>query len=84
LTLVAAAAILLALRGNGAREAAFFTAFASLASLAFLVGVYWTTPLDYDYHVTTSVRRVITAPIVFAAAMAPLLLSRAPGDQTLR
>lgn len=81
---ISAAAILLALRRDQAREAALFTAFVTLASIAFLVGVYWTTPLDYEYHVATSVRRVITAPIVFAAAMAPLLLSRATGNQRSR
>ena len=50
-----------------------------------MVAIYWVTPLDFDYHVATSVRRVITSPVVFAAAMAPLLLwPRARGDQSAR
>lgn len=58
------------------RAAALFTLFVAGTSLAGLLVVYWTTPLDFDYHVATSVRRVITAPILFAAAMTPLLLTR--------
>jgi hypothetical protein len=84
LVLVAAVSILFALRRDHLRGAAVFTAFVSLASLAFLVAVYWATPLDYDYHVATSVRRVVTAPLVFAAAMAPLLLSGGTRSQTAR
>jgi hypothetical protein len=58
------------------REAGLYTLFVAGASLAAMVGVYWVTPLDFDYHVATSVRRVVTAPVLFAAAMTPLLLSR--------
>ena len=75
LALLAAGAALLALGRPGSRGAALFTCFVGLASLAALVGVYSTTPLDFEYHLATSVRRVVTAPLVFAAAMAPLLLA---------
>jgi hypothetical protein len=42
------------------------------------------TPLDFDYHVATSVRRVVTAPVLFAAALAPLLLVAAAENQPPR
>jgi hypothetical protein len=72
---LAALSILFALRRPTARDAALFTLLVVTSALVALLGVYWITPLDFDYHVETSVRRVITAPVVFAAAMAPLLLS---------
>lgn len=84
LVALAVVAVGLAVRRPAGRDAALFTAFVVLSSLAALVVVYWTTPLDFDYHVATSVRRVITAPAVFAAAMAPLLLSYTSQSQTSR
>jgi len=69
-------AIVLAFLRRERRAAALFTLFVTGSSLAGLLTVYWTTPLDFDYHLATSVRRVITAPVLFAAAMTPLLLSR--------
>ena len=76
LVALAAAAIALALWRPAGRELAAFTLFVTLSSLAALIAIYWTTPLDFDYHVATSVRRVVTAPVLFAAAMTPLLLTR--------
>lgn len=73
---LAAAGIAIGLLRRNARDAALYTLFITVSSLMTLLGLYWATPLDFDYHVATSVRRVITAPVVFAAAMAPLLLSR--------
>jgi hypothetical protein len=81
LVFIVAAAMLIALRRVEAREAAIFTAFVALGSFAFLVVAYWATPLDYDYHVATSVRRVVTAPVLFVVSMAPLLLSRSKDGQ---
>ena len=75
LVALAGCGVALALVRRGTREAAFFTLAVVLGSLAAMVAVYWLTPLDFDYHIATSVRRVITAPVVFAAAMAPLLLT---------
>ena len=63
------------------RRAATFTAAVALGCLAAVLAAYWTTPLDFDYHVATSVRRVITAPALFVAAMTPLLLSRVAIDR---
>lgn len=57
------------------RPAAVFTSAVALGCLAAVLVVYWTTPLDFDYHVATSVRRVVTAPVLFVAALTPLLLS---------
>jgi hypothetical protein len=65
---------------RGERRLAAFTVAIAGASLAAVLAVYWTTPLDFDYHVATSVRRVITAPVLFVAAMTPLLLGRLPVD----
>ena len=62
------------------RRAAAYTAFVAVSSLAAVLAAYWSTPLDFDYHVATSVRRVVTAPILFVAAMTPLLLSRVAVD----
>lgn len=74
---LAAAAAALAWRQPSGRATARFTVGVALSSLLAMLAVYWTTPLDFDYHLATSVRRVITAPVLFAAAMTPLLLSRA-------
>ena len=63
------------------RRAATFTAAVALGCLAAVLAAYWATPLDFDYHVATSVRRVITAPALFVAAMTPLLLSRVAIDR---
>jgi hypothetical protein len=49
-------------------------------SLAGLVLAYWTTPLDFDYHLATSARRVISGLVLFLAAATPLLASRAAAD----
>ncbi len=58
LVALAVAAIVLALWRPAGRGLAVFTLFVTLSSLAALVAIYWTTPLDFDYHVATSVRRV--------------------------
>jgi hypothetical protein len=39
-----------------------------------LVFVYWATPLDPSWHLRQSARRVVTGPMLFAIALAPLLL----------
>lgn len=77
LVVLAVAAAGLALRRPAGRETALFTVGVTLSSLAAMLAIYWTTPLEFDYHLSTSMRRVITAPVLFAAAMTPLLLSRA-------
>ena len=76
LVALAALAVLLGLFRRGRRgAAATFTGAVALAALAGFLAIYWVTPLDFEYHLATSVRRVITGPVLFAAAMAPLLLS---------
>jgi hypothetical protein len=42
-----------------------------------LVYVYWSTALPFDYDLDTTARRVIMSPLLFAAALAPLLLEQA-------
>jgi hypothetical protein len=44
-------------------------------SLAGLVLAYWTTPLEFHYHLATSARRVVAGPVLLAAALTPLLLA---------
>jgi hypothetical protein len=47
-------------------------------ALAGLLIAYWTTPLPFHYHLATSARRVVTGPIFYLAALAPLLARREP------
>ncbi len=51
---------------------ASFAVVGALLALAGLVVAYWTTPLPFHYHLATSGRRVITGPLFFLAALAPL------------
>lgn len=69
------------LRRPPVRDAALFTIFVVMTALATFLVIYWVTPLDFDYHVATSVRRVVTAPVVFGLAMTPLLLSSGARDR---
>lgn len=70
---LAVLAVAWAWRAGRQREAAF-AAGVVLLSLAGLVLAYWTTPLDFRYHLATSARRVVTGPVLLAAALTPLLL----------
>lgn len=74
-----ALAFVLALR-EGQRAAPLFVGSTIVLSLAGLVLAYWTTPLDFDYHLATSARRVISGLVLFLAAATPLLASRAAAD----
>ena len=49
-----------------------------MLALAGLIVAYWTTPLPFHYHLATSGRRVITGPLFFLAALAPLDGPRGP------
>ena len=55
-------------------------------ALAGLLVAYWTTPLPFHYHLSTSARRIVTGPIFFLAALTPLVAREAsdapryPGD----
>jgi hypothetical protein len=49
-----------------------------------LVLVYWATPLDYHVHLALSARRVVTGPVLFAAAVVPLLLESAIRSRSSR
>ena len=53
---------------------ASFAAAGALLALAGLIVAYWTTPLPFHYHLATSGRRVITGPLFFLAALAPLVV----------
>jgi hypothetical protein len=52
------------------------------AILAFLgnAAVYWISPLDVHFYINTSAARVVSSTTLFCAAVAPLLLSEALGD----
>jgi hypothetical protein len=49
------------------------------AILAFLgnAAIYWISPLDIHFYITTSAARVVSSTTLFCAAVAPLLLSEA-------
>ena len=61
-----------AFRRGRRREVSFVVAVACVA-LAGLVLAYWSTPFPFHDQLATSARRVITAIVLFAAAMTPLL-----------
>jgi len=68
----AALATVLAFRSGSRRPASFALGTVGLSLLG-LVFAYWSTPLDFDYHLATSARRVVTGPVLFWSALAPLL-----------
>jgi hypothetical protein len=76
---LAALASWLAIRA-GERELPLLAAATFLLSLAGVVLAYWTTPLDFDYHLATSARRVVSGPVLLLAVLTPLLASRAAAD----
>ena len=73
---LAAVAFVLALRA-GQRAGPLLVAATVALSFAGLVLAYWTTPLDFDYHLATSARRVISGLVLFLAAVTPLLAREA-------
>jgi hypothetical protein len=62
-------------RAGAAAGAAFTIGVVALCLLA-LVLAYWTTPFELHGHLATSARRVITGPLLFWAAVAPLLADK--------
>jgi hypothetical protein len=60
---------------RGRRDAVAVTAVIVLA-LASLIVAYWTTPFELHYHLATSARRVITAPILAWAYLLPMVWGR--------
>jgi hypothetical protein len=74
LALVAAA---LAWVYGGARRGPLLVGALVVLSFAELVFVYWATALPFDYDLDTTARRVIMTPLLFAAALAPLMLEQA-------
>jgi hypothetical protein len=70
-----AVATVVAWRGGAAAGAAFTMGVVALCLLALLLA-YWTTPFELHEHLATSVRRVITGPLLFWAAVAPFLADK--------
>lgn len=62
----------LALRA-GERTLPVLAAGTFLLSIAGLILAYWTTPLEFDYHLATSARRVVSGPVLLLAVLTPLL-----------
>jgi hypothetical protein len=74
---LAVVAAVLAWVYGGARRGPLMV-FAVLAlSFIELVLIYWATSLPFDYDLNTTARRVIMAPLLFAAALSPPLLEQA-------
>ena len=71
------AAVALAWFYGGARRGPLLVLGLIVLSYVELVFVYWATSLPFDYDLNTTARRVITSPLLFAAALAPLLLEQA-------
>jgi 4-amino-4-deoxy-L-arabinose transferase-like glycosyltransferase len=61
-----------AFRRGRRRDVSFVVAVACVA-FAGLMLAYWSTPFALHYQLATSARRVVTAIVLFAAAMTPLL-----------
>jgi hypothetical protein len=72
--LLAALTVLAALRGR--RRDALAVAARVLLCVAAIVFAYWTSRFEIHYHLATSARRVVTAPILAWAFLVPLLWSR--------
>jgi hypothetical protein len=68
------AALLLAYRYDGDRLAAALVLSTFVLCLVALVGSYWATPYDFGWHLRTSADRVVISPVLFVAALTPLLL----------
>jgi 4-amino-4-deoxy-L-arabinose transferase-like glycosyltransferase len=62
-------------RSGAAAGAAFTMGVVALCLLALLLA-YWTTPFELHAHLATSARRVITGPLLFWAAVTPLLADK--------
>jgi hypothetical protein len=60
---------------RGRRDAIPVTAAIALALVSVVVA-YWTTPFEIHYHLATSARRVITAPILAWAYLLPMVWGR--------
>jgi 4-amino-4-deoxy-L-arabinose transferase-like glycosyltransferase len=73
---MALVAAVLALRAGRLRGALLLASSLTLAVLG-LVLAYWTSPLELDFHLLTSSSRVVTAPVLLAAALTPFLLADA-------
>jgi hypothetical protein len=74
---LAVAAIALALRYAPRRESPLLVLGTSLAALLGLVVAYWLTPFPFEWHLDRSASRVVTGPLLFAAALTPFLLAEA-------
>ena len=68
---------LLAWRAAPDRRGVRFVALTLLLSFAGLLLVYWATPLDVAWHLRQSSRRVVAGPVLFLAALTPLMLAAA-------
>jgi hypothetical protein len=66
-----------ALHRGRRRDVSFVVGVACFAFVG-LVLAYWSTPFPLHYQLATSARRVITAIVLFAAAMTPLLSADRP------
>ena len=78
LGLLGVAAVVLALRSPRARDSGILAGATLLLSFAGLVWVYRGTPFSsVDEHLDRSARRAVTSLVLFAAVLAPALLSQA-------
>jgi hypothetical protein len=70
----AVAALLLAYRSGAERRTVALVTSTFLSSLGLLVATYWATSYPFEWHLRTSVDRVVIAPVLLVAALTPVLL----------
>lgn len=68
------AAIVLASRYGGDLRAAALLASTFLSSVVLLAATYWATSYVFEWHLRTSVDRVVVTPVLLVAALTPVLL----------
>ncbi len=79
ITLPVAALLVLLLVRRSPRLAIFVTAVVVVGFIG-NVAVYWISPAPVDWYIATSGNRTATGPLVFVAALVPLMLAEAFGQ----
>lgn len=74
---LALAAAVVARRGSPGERGVQLVGWTTALAIAGLVLAYWSTPLDFEWHLRQSAHRVVTGPVLFLAAVTPLLLASA-------
>jgi hypothetical protein len=68
----------------GRRDTVLFAVGAIGLAFVGLVVIYWLTPFPFEWHLDRSASRVVTPPVLLAAALTPVLLAEALGTTRVR